>query len=79
MTNISLKNIPNSLYDKIKKQAKLNKRSINSEILYALDLVVSQGVKDCEEILVKARKSRASFKLAMSPADLLEIINTGRP
>ena len=37
MPNITVRDIPEDIYEKIKQNAIANKRSINSEILYGLE------------------------------------------
>jgi antitoxin FitA len=37
MLSITIKNIPNPLYQKIKKSSQQNRRSINAEIIYCLE------------------------------------------
>ena len=36
MANLSIRNLPKEIYEKLKKKAKRNKRSLNSEIIYSL-------------------------------------------
>ena len=40
MPAITLKNIPDELYRKLKKDASLHRRSINSEIIYCIEKVL---------------------------------------
>lgn len=40
MANLTIKNISEELYQKLKKSAKLNRRSMNSEILVCLEQVL---------------------------------------
>lgn len=44
-TNITIKNIPDSLYEKIKESSAINRRSINAEIIFQLEekLIGSQS------------------------------------
>ena len=36
MANLSIRNLPKEIYEKLKKKAKRNKRSLNSEIIFSL-------------------------------------------
>lgn len=36
MADISIRNLPKEIYEKLKKKAKKNKRSLNSEIIFSL-------------------------------------------
>jgi len=54
-TSITVKNIPQDLYDKIKRRADRNHRSINWEIIAIFEDVLSVRRIDPEDILVSAR------------------------
>jgi hypothetical protein len=51
MPAITLKNIPEELYTKIKKSAEINFRSINSEILFRLNSSISQKKPEVDYLL----------------------------
>ena len=51
MPAITLKNIPEDLYTKIKKSAESNFRSINSEILFRLKSSISQQKPEVKNLL----------------------------
>ncbi|MGZ9235471.1 MAG: FitA-like ribbon-helix-helix domain-containing protein [Anaerolineales bacterium] len=59
MVTITVKNIPEELYERIKLQAKANRRSVNSEIISILERAVpTRTPMDVNEILERARKVR---------------------
>ena len=71
MANITLKNIPEELHQMLKERAKLNHRSINSEILFSLRKVL--GVREPaenEDVLNQARQLRQKVRITLSEADL---------
>lgn len=59
MPNITLKNIPEPLYEKIKQAAQLHRRSLNSEILYCVERTLTTHKIDVEEHIKLARQLRA--------------------
>ena len=59
MTNITIRNIPQAVYEKIKASAIANKRSINSEILYGLEQNYSQAERNKAATLENIRQLRA--------------------
>lgn len=63
MPAITLKNIPDDLYIKIKKNAELNFRSINSEILYRLKASVSQFKPETKILLDQIHQIRDNLKI----------------
>jgi plasmid stability protein len=59
MANVTIKNIPEELYEKIKLQAKANHRSVNSEIISIFEHAVQKRTPiDVKMILERARKVR---------------------
>lgn len=59
MATITVKNIPAELYERIKVQAKANRRSINSEIISVLERAIpTRTPMDVNEILERARRVR---------------------
>ena len=59
MVSFTLRNIPDRLHQKIKKQAKLNRRSLNNEFLACLESnIVSRSKEEVNQILVRAEKLR---------------------
>ena len=59
MASITLKNIPDDVYEMLKARARANHRSINSEIIYSLKRVLGVGERqEVDEILNQARRIR---------------------
>ncbi|MFO7952720.1 MAG: Arc family DNA-binding protein [Bacillota bacterium] len=58
MANITVKNIPDDLYEKLNRSAKINRRSINQEIIVCIENSVQDETHTPEQILRKARKLR---------------------
>ncbi len=59
MTTVTIKNIPEEIYEKIKIQAKANHRSVNSEIISIFEHAVQKRTPaDVQAILERARKVR---------------------
>lgn len=79
MVTVTIKNIPEEIYARIKTQAKANHRSINGEILSILEQAISIPPIDVQGTLKRARKVReltAHYKIT---ADEIEkLINEGR-
>jgi len=59
MVTITIKNIPEEIYEKIKLQAKTNRRSVNSEIISIFEHAVQKRTPmNVQEILERARRVR---------------------
>jgi hypothetical protein len=65
MPTVTVKNIPSDLYEKLKQSAKLNRRSINSEIIVCIEHTVNSRPFSPEQILASARLLR--LKTAAHP------------
>jgi antitoxin FitA len=59
MVTITVKNIPEELYERIKLRAKANRRSVNSEIISIFEQAIpNRTPMDVKEVLERARKVR---------------------
>lgn len=74
MPNFTLKQIPEEVYVKLKKQAEAHRRSINSEIIACLEKVVNPREMEAIEILDKARELRKEVSESISTSDIQHAI-----
>jgi hypothetical protein len=58
MATVTVKNIPNELYDRLKSFAEMNRRSINSEIIMCIENTVISRRIDLDDVLENARQLR---------------------
>ena len=58
LANITVKNIPDDLYEKLSRSAKINRRSINQEIIVCIENSVLNKAESPEQVLEKARRLR---------------------
>lgn len=58
MRSITLKNVPDPLYEQVKASAAANRRSLNSEILVCLERVLGARPADPAERLARIRAAR---------------------
>lgn len=79
MPSITVKNIPESIYQQLKKRAQAQHRSINSEIIACLEQSTLSLRVSPEEILRQARKMRQQTKGSLSAREIQEAIDQGRP
>jgi hypothetical protein len=79
MKTITLKNIPEPVYERLKLQAKVSHRSLNSEIIYWLEK--SLGVQDrssTEEVIEKARRFREKINVFLTDEEITQAKRAGR-
>ena len=79
MATMTVKNIPENLYQKLKESAKANHRSINSEIIVVMEKAFFSAPLDVEAWLEKARKIREKAAPYVATVEEIEqAINDGR-
>ena len=61
-TTLTLKNIPDAVYERLKAAAALHRRSLNSEAIVCLETVLAPGRLAPGERLARARALRASLQ-----------------
>ena len=81
MTTITVKNIPDDVYERFKQQAKANYRSVNSEVIMLMEraTVAYRTDADVEKILADAKALRDSMNFVVTEEDIDRAINEGRP
>lgn len=78
--NITLKNIPDDIYTRLKEVAATHHRSLNGEIIACLERVLLPARADPEEHLARARQLRASLGgLHFCAEEINDAIAQGRP
>jgi plasmid stability protein len=58
MVAVTLKNLPAELYERVKQNAKTNRRSINSELIAIIEQAVMPRPLDVAETLERTRRIR---------------------
>lgn len=79
-TTITLKNIPDAVYDRLKLSAEAHRRSMNSEAIVCLEAVLLPTEVTPAERLARARVLRAALpKGKFRVRDIDELKREGRP
>ena len=80
MATLTLKNIPDNLYNQLKEAARLHRRSINSEIIYCVERTISPHEINVAEHLAMARQLRAkTANYLLTDEDINNVKSEGRP
>lgn len=80
MPTLTIKGIPEALYDRLKRRAALHRRSLNSEVIVCLEQATNLPAVDPDTWLVEAEQLRN--RLALSPLTELRLRQAkaaGRP
>jgi len=79
MPALTLKNIPEDLYARLKESAQVHRRSLNSEILYCVERALVPYRVDVSEHILTARKIREKTADYPLTDELLNSVkNSGR-
>lgn len=79
-TTLTLKNIPDTVYERLKAAAELNRRSLNSEAIVCLENALVPGKITPAERLARARALRARVgESSFTANDIATFKNEGRP
>lgn len=79
MATITVKKIPDDLYEQLREAAKLHRRSINSEIIVCLETALKSQHVSADETLARARRLRRQQEgRPVTMAELLAAEDTGR-
>jgi len=80
MANVTVKNVPEDLYRRIKQSAAEHRRSINKEIIHHLDRSLKPKQMDPKAFLARVDSLRNRLKLPpLTDAMLKKAKETGRP
>jgi plasmid stability protein len=80
MATFTLKNIPDELYKQLKETAKAHHRSINSELINCLEIVLKPKKVPVEQRLARLRSLRAQVSPnTVMHEEIRQAINEGRP
>ena len=79
-TTLTLKNIPDDVYARLRAQAKLHRRSLNSEAIVCLETMLSVSGGATAERLARVRELRAALGGAtFAASDIDALKRQGRP
>ncbi len=81
MATITLKNIPDRLYERLKYFAKLRHRSLNSEIIFNLEKSVGLAEDDPQKLRQEAQalRQRLAKNTDLTDEQIKKAIGEGRP
>jgi plasmid stability protein len=80
MKNFTIKGIPDGLFERVRRNAAANRRSLNQEMIMSLDRGAGPLGFDPAEMLAQVRATRALFKGAPLTQEFIDAaIEEGRP
>jgi plasmid stability protein len=80
VASLTLKNIPDDLYEKLRERAAAHRRSINGEMIHCLEQALLPRRLAPEDRLQRIRALRPAIDpQAVTHEDLIAAVNDGRP
>ena len=78
MANITIKNVPDALYEQLKRSASSNRRSINNEAIVCLERALISPHRDEADLLDRIRTLRSQSSIFLDENQLKAAIREGR-
>jgi antitoxin FitA len=80
MPTLTIKNLPDEVYQELKRRAEENRRSLNGEVVYSLEQLIRGEPAARQPTVADFRALRERYPLpSLSPEDLERAISEGRP
>lgn len=79
MATMTIKNIPDELYEQLKRRAAANRRSINNEVIVLIERAVQYQAQDPNEVLERVRVLREKLDLYVTEDEITAAKHEGRP
>lgn len=80
MATMTIKNMPDDLYEALKESAAANRRSLNSQAILCLERAVQSKPIDMRRLVSRVRARRAELEgVFLTDADIDEAKRKGRP
>lgn len=79
MATLTIKNLPDELYEKIKTSAAVNRRSINQEVIFLIEQVLAANAVGQETTLDEVRVLREKLGIYVTDEEINQAKNEGRP
>jgi len=78
-TTLTLKNIPDDVYERLRAAAETHRRSLNSEAIVCLETVLAPTKVTPSERLARARQLRSGLSTKFRARDIDALKKQGRP
>ncbi len=79
MATLTVKNVPNDLYEKLKVVATANRRSINSEVITIIERAIEHQAENPYEVQARVRQLREKLNIYVTEEEINAAKNEGRP
>jgi plasmid stability protein len=76
--NVTIKDLPLHLHERLKENAKMNRRSLNAEVITLLEAAMEPRKVNVDEVLAAARAVRSQVKHELSDQDINRMKRQGR-
>jgi len=77
--NITIKEVPDELHQKLRQRARMHGRSLNKEVITILETMVNPVPRGSRDLLRQISERRNKMDSIVKEEELKEIIEEGRP
>jgi len=77
--NITIKEVPDELHQKLRQRARMHGRSLNKEVITILETMVNPVPRGSRDLLRQISERRDKMDSIVKEEELKEIIEEGRP
>lgn len=79
MASLTIKGIPEDVLERLRRRAQENRRSLNSEVLYVIEISVGRRPAEPEDLLERIRRRRERLNITdLTPEMIREARREGR-
>ncbi len=78
MATLHVRNVPDTLYERLREQAESENRSLSAEVIILLDRALSEVEDDQGEILARIRRRRSFSPAAVGAPDSTTLLREDR-
>jgi hypothetical protein len=79
MRSLTIKGVPDALYDRLRRSAVSNRRSLTKEIIVCLENATGGAIPTEEELVKRVEAVRERVGLYLTDEFIDDAINSGRP
>lgn len=79
MATMTIKNIPDELYEKLKLVAATNRRSLNNEVIVIIEKAIKKEIEPIDDGIERVRMLREKLDIYVTEEEINKAKNEGRP
>ncbi|MCW5851335.1 MAG: Arc family DNA-binding protein [Anaerolineae bacterium] len=78
MPTLHVRNVPETLYERLQQRARAENRSLSAEVIYMLEMALAEPVPSVAEILERLERRRMSYTPSVNAPDSVQLLREDR-